>query len=184
MRILAINITGLKVDQAQKRTRDLINTPQGTIEIYEPTMEDMQKIIDMQKGEGFESGVVSFDGITVIRELFPLLTNITIGENLTDEELTNIIENPSVHFLIAQQVIAQIVSESNKLYAERMKTELMKTESTMAQVELLNSIPALIVENAKSEGKVAELVDKAEKAGKELEEAIKKEQEELSNEQE
>jgi hypothetical protein len=178
MSLLAIKIEGLKVSQ-ERQVREMINTPSGTIEIYEPTLDDISEIIEMQRSQQFgaDTGVVSFDGVTVIRELFPLLTNIDLGE-ISDEELSDIIENPTVHLLIAQQIVAQIVAEANLLYTQRVKTELMNSESTMAQVELLNVIPSLIIEKAKGDGKVAELVKKAEEAGKELEEAIKSEQQE------
>lgn len=172
---MAVNITGLKVQQDTKTIREIINSPQGQIEVYEPTMEDMQNIVDLQRGEGYVTGTVSFDGRDVIRQLFPMLTNIDLGD-LSDEELEDIIHNPSIHLLMTQQVVAQIVFESNKLYAERIKTELMNSESTMSQVELMNSIPALIMEQAKGDGKVADLVNKVEEAGKELEEAMKEEE--------
>lgn len=178
MVFLAINIKGLGLSEV-RQIRELINTPQGTIEVYEPTLDEISKVVDLQRSQGFgsDTGLVSFDGITVIRELFPLLTNIDLGD-LSDEELDKIIANPSVHLLIAQQIVAQIVAESNKLYAERVKTELMNTESTMAQMELLGTIPSLIIEKAGKDGRVAELYEKVEEAGKELEKAIEREKQE------
>jgi hypothetical protein len=180
MVFLGINIKGFKVANSEERQlREMINTPQGTIEVYEPTMDMLSDIIELQRTQNFgaDTGTVSFDGIQVVRTLFPMLTNVDLSDS-TDEELSEIIENPSVHLLIAQQVVAQIVAEANKLYAQRIKTELMNSESTMAQVELMNSIPSLLIEKAKGEGKVSELVQKVEEAGKELEEAIRKEQQE------
>jgi uncharacterized radical SAM superfamily Fe-S cluster-containing enzyme len=173
---VAVKISDLKVSQSERQVREYLNTPQGAIEVYEPTLEDIQKIIDMQKAEDMENGVVLFDGVQVIRELFPMLTNIDLGD-LTDEQLEEVIENPSIHLLTAQQFVAQIVAEANKLYAERVKTELMNAESTMAQMELISTIPTTIIENAKKEGKIGELVEKVEKASKELDEAIKRETE-------
>lgn len=180
---MSINIKGLAVAKEKRQIRELINTPQGAIEVYEPTIEDLVKIVDIQvtKELGMETGVVSFDGVTVIRELFPILTNIELGE-LSDEELADVIENPSVHLLIAQQVVAQIVAEANKLYAERMKTELMNTESMMTQAELIQSIPTYVMEKAKGEGKLGELNAKLEKASKELEEAIEREEQKKATE--
>lgn len=185
MIILGINIKGLTVSQGDERQlRELISTPQGSIEVYEPTLDVLTTIIDLQRDNnlGMEDGTVSFSGVDVIKILFPLLTNIEF-EDISDEELAQIIENPSVHLLIAQQVVAQIISEANKLYAERIKTELMNTESTMAQMELMNSIPSLIIEKAKKDGTVAKLLDKVDDARKGLEDAMKREEAELANEQ-
>ncbi len=175
---MSIHIQGLKVSKVERQIRELISTPQGAIEIYEPTTEDIANIVDLQRdnqGFGEETGVVSFDGVTVIRELFPILTNINLG-NLSDEELEDVINNPSVHLLIAQQYVAQIVTETNKLYAQRVKTEIMQAESTMAQVELMNAIPNMILDKAKRDGRVIELSEKVEEASKALKEAMESEQ--------
>lgn len=176
---MGINIKGMQVSN-EKQVREIINTPQGSIEIYEPNFETVKTIVDMQFGQQFgaETGVISFDGATVIKELFPLLTNIELND-LTDEELEDVINNPSIHLLIAQQIVAQIVAESNKLYAQRVKTELMTADSTMAQVELINSIPNIILDKAKRDGNVSDLMSKVESASKELEEAIEKEAKEI-----
>lgn len=174
---MAIKIQDLAVKKEEKQLREIINTPQGAIEIYEPTVDDLSRIIDLQSGKGMDGNqeVISFDGVEVIKNLFPLLTNIDMSE-LSDEELAKIIESPSVHLLIAQQLVAQIVSEANKLYIHQLRTNMMESDSTMAQVQLMNAIPAMIMEKAKGEGKVAELVSRVEEVGKELEEAMEREE--------
>lgn len=186
MNSLAIKIADLTVTQEERQLRGLLNTPQGAIEVYEPTVDDISKIIDLQSGKGMDGNteVVSFDGVEVVRNLFPLLTNIDLGE-VSDEKLAEIIENPNVHLLIAQQMVAQIVAEANKLYVEQIRTGIMNADSTAHQVQLMNEIPALIMEKAKGEGRVGELVNKVEEVGKELEEAIAREEAanaELANE--
>ncbi|QRV11480.1 hypothetical protein JR311_19960 (plasmid) [Bacillus velezensis] len=173
---MGVNIEGLKVQE--KQIRELINTPQGTIEIYEPSINDVERIIEIYRGNGFniEDNVATFDGVQVLKEFFPLLTNIEFGD-ITDEEIQEIVENPSVHFLITQQVTAQIVAESIKLYSQRVKTELMKSDSMMAQMELLEAIPSLIVDQAKKDSKVSELLDNVVKVEGELKEAIDRQSE-------
>lgn len=165
-----------------REVRELINSPQGMIEVYEPTIEDIAQIIEWQHDNGFGMGndTISFEAVDVLKKLFPLLTNIDFS-NVDDEALQKVIDRPSIHLLIAQQIIAQIVAEANKLYAQRMKTQLLNAESSMAQVELINTMPSLIVETAKRNGRVGELLEKAEKIGNELEEAIKKEELETPN---
>lgn len=183
---MSINIAGLALAKGEHRqVREFINSPQGTIEIYEPTASDLEAIIELQRSEGIDgsSGTISIEGALVVRGLMPLLTNINLGE-LTDEELQDIINRPTVHLIIAQQYIAQIVAEANKLFVEKIRTEMMNTESTLSQVDLIKAIPALIMENAAGEGKLAELTEKAEQVGVELEEAIRKEQELVDSEDE
>jgi len=176
LEFLTVDFQGLGLLE-QRNVREVINTPQGAIEIYEPNIDDVSKIIDLQKDMGFgmESATVMFEGVAVIRDLFPLLTNIDFGD-MTDEQMENVINKPSIHLLITQQIVAQIVAESNKLYAQRIKTELMNTESTIAQMELLNQIPAMIVDRAKRDGKVAELMNNVERLSDELDEAVEREE--------
>lgn len=173
--IFVVNINSLGITK-ERQIREIIPTPQGQIEVYEPTMDDISSIIDLQHGdEMMETGVVSFDGATVIKSLFPLLTNISF-DGVSEDELQYTIDNPSVHLLITQQVVAQIVAEANKLYAMRVKTELMSAESTMAQMELMGAIPAFIVEKAKGDGNIAKLVEEVKKAEKELVEVVEREE--------
>lgn len=175
MVFLSINIKSLGLSSG-KQIRETINTPQGVIEVYEPTKEMIGEIIDTQHslGIGAEDDTVSFTGSEVIKNLFPILTNIDLTD-LPDEELEEIIENPSIHLLIAQQLVAQILSEANKLYAERVKTELKNADSAIAQMDLIQAIPQMIVERAKVDGNVKELMESVEQAEGALNEAIEKE---------
>ncbi|WP_144473054.1 hypothetical protein [Bacillus pumilus] len=172
---MSINIKSLKTSK-EGQVREVINTPNGLIEVYEPTAEVVGKIIQpqFQNQLGMDTGKVVFDSVDVLKILFPLLTNINF-DDLTDDELQDVIENPSIHLMTTQQVIAQIVAEANKLYSQRVKTELMNTESAMAQLELIQSIPTAIVERAKIDGNVSELIDKFNDVSNELDDAIEKE---------
>jgi hypothetical protein len=178
--LTTINLSSLKVPQSgERKVRDFINTPQGQIEIYEPTISDADAILELQREEGFDFNQEQFrfDATLVLKKLFPLLTNIETAE-LSDEEIQNIAENPSVHLLIAQNYVAQIISEVNKLYAERIKAEIASADSMMAQAELISSIPSMILEQAKTNPEVAEMVQKVEEKTKELEESIDQEEKE------
>jgi hypothetical protein len=180
--LVTIKLSALQVPQeGERKVREYINTPNGKIEIYEPTLKDADAIIELQREEGFDFGqdTVRFNEMMVLKRLFPLLTNIETAD-LSDEELNKIIENPSIHLLIAQNYVAQIVSEVNKLYAERIKTEIASAESLIAQSELISSIPSMIVEQAKRNSDLAELVQKVEEKTAELDEAIAKEVEKQS----
>lgn len=176
---MSVNFKDLRTsqDEAQRSVRDFVSTPQGIIEIYEPTVADIVDIIKIQRGESEESippEEVEIDGITVIKELFPLLTSLDLSE-LTDEEIQDTIENPSIHLLTVQQIVSQIVQEANKYYAQKVKTEIINAESTMAQVDLINTIPSIILNKSKFDGEANELYANVQKAEEELEKAIEEE---------
>ncbi|MEH7207620.1 hypothetical protein V7094_15480 [Priestia megaterium] len=157
---MAINISGLTTPKDQRKVREYINTPQGAIEIYEPTLEDVNAIIDIQRESGFDfnSQFVEFDENVLLTKIFPLLSNIETGD-LSAEELQKIVDNPSIHLMIAQNLIAQIISEANKLFAENLKAELASAETALAQSDLVNSIPHIINEHAKRDDDIREALE-------------------------
>lgn len=171
---MAIHISDLSVpQQGEKKIRERIATPTGTIEVYEATLEVADKILEIERNRGVDFGsdsVVTFDEMSVLKELFPLLTNIETGD-LSDEELNEIIANPSLHLLIAQNLVAQIISEVNKLYAENVKTEIASAESAISQAELISTIPTMLIEGAKRNGE-HDIVRKIDQAEKEIDEIL------------
>ncbi len=177
---MSVNLKDLKAsqDEANRKIRDFVSTPQGVIEVYEPTMSDIVDIIQIQRSENENEDElaeeVEFEDLTVIKVLFPLLTNLDFSE-LPDEEIQEIIENPSIHLLTVQQIIAQIIQEANKYYAQKVKTEIINAESTMAQVDLINTIPSIVLSRSKLEGTSNELTDNVAEAERKLQEAIEKE---------
>lgn len=179
---MGIQLSNLTVKPDVKQVREYINTPTGTIEVYEPTLDMVNDILEIQKEDGFDfaSDIVSFNEDTLLKKIFPLLTNVETGD-LSDEELQSIIDNPSIHLLIAQNVVAQIISEANKLYAERLKTELASAETVLAQSDLLSAIPSMISEHAKRNPEVADSLKQIEKAQEELQEMIEEEEKKEEN---
>ena len=157
-----VNINSLTVG-TERKIRETINTQEGVIHIYEPTVDDINAIIEIQQNIGFsdEATTIEFDEMTVLKEFFPLLTNIDLNDS-TDEELSKIIANPSIHLLIAKQVIAQIVAEANKFYINRVKTELLNADSMMANMELIATIPSTLIKQASSTEEGRTLLDKLE----------------------
>ncbi len=159
---MAVNISklGLSNPEISRSVRERINTPHGAINVFEPSVQDLEMILEIQRKNGFDmqTDFVEFDEQTMVKEIFPLLTDIDF-EEMSQEQLDAVLENPTVHLLIAQNVIAQIITEANKLFAHRIKTDLSQAESVLAQVELINAIPSLIEETAKRNPEVAKQVD-------------------------
>ena len=174
-----INILDMKVDGEKKRLRESIPSPQGNIEVYEPTLEQVSQIVNLaieENENAFETGLVKFDAGMTIHVVFPMLTNIDL-KDLDEEALKDIIQNPSIHLIMAQQAVELIIHECMTLYAMRMKSELKGAESQMAQVELLNAIPQYVLEVAKKDGKASELAEKYKEISDKVDELAKNENE-------
>ncbi|PEF30294.1 hypothetical protein CON39_11500 [Bacillus thuringiensis] len=172
---MTIKLSELHVPQGEERKiREYVKSPQGMIEIYEPTVKDADAILDLQRGENpnfANSETLRLSGKTVLKALFPMLTNISV-EGMSDEELDNAIENPSIHFLLAQKYVSQIVSEVNKLYTEHIKDEIAKADSLISQTELIDSIPSMILEQAKRDPELADIANKVLNSREELEKRV------------
>jgi len=177
MLILAIQLSNLTVNPDVKKVREYITTPQGAIEVYEPTLDMVNQILEIQAESGFDfaSATVEFDETTLLTKIFPLLTNIE-SDKMSEEELQGVIDNPSIHLLIAQNVVAQIISEANKLYAERLKAELASAETVLAQSDLLNAIPNIMNEHAKRNPLVAENLKEIDKIQAQVEKLVEEEE--------
>lgn len=177
-----IGMTKIKLDSLQvaqegiRKVREYVNSPQGSIEVYEPTLVDANAIIDLQnaKGMNLENDKIIFDGMTMMKEVFPILTNIDVS-GMSDEEINKTIDSPSIHLLIAQNIVAQIISEINKLYAENMKAEIISADSILAQSELINSIPSILLQHSNYNPKVKENLDKIGETAKDIENLAKTE---------
>src|SRR5699024_2112803 len=118
----------------------------------------------------------------VVKELFPILTNIDMTD-MEDDEIEKAIENPSIHLMIANQEVAQIIIECNTLFMQRVKSELLHAESELASLELLNTIPATIISRSNRDGENGELMKQVEEASVALEKALQKEEDEQLQEQ-
>lgn len=174
-----INILDMKVDGEKKRLRESIPSPQGNIEVYEPTMEQVADIVNLAidgNEKAFETGLVKFDAGMTINVIFPMLTNIDLKDS-DEETLKDIIQNPSIHLIMAQQAVELIIHECMSLYAMRMKSELKGAESQMAQIELLQSIPQYVLEVAKKDGRASELAEKYKEVSDKVDEIAKAEKE-------
>lgn len=181
---MAIQLQSLSINQNEKTVREYIKTPQGSIEVYEPTLDTVNEIIAIQRKNGIDlsDDVVTFTAKSVLTEIFPLTTNIETG-NLSDEEIEKIIDNPSIHLLIAQNIVAQIISESNKLYAEQMKANLAAAEGALAQADLINAIPEVFNEHARRSPEVAQNLKVIQEAQERVEELIQEEEKALESQE-
>lgn len=146
----------------ERIVREVVKAPYGEVRVFEPNIEEFNDILDIQREDGVRNGqVVDFDGETVIRKLFPLLTDLEMGE-ITDEEINDIIENPSIHFLTIQNIISQIVAEVNSMFMQRIKAELLQASTLVDQASIMSSIPTIMGKEALRTGdeKTAKNVEK------------------------
>lgn len=156
-------------EQENRRVREVIENGQESIFIYEPTLSDVDKIIDMQ-----EEFVKSFDpdgdvsaqdfeisGATLVKKIFPLLTNIEGLEEMSDEEVDHIVQNPTLSLLQAQHVIEMIVTQVYKTVILSAKKEILDVDFQLgAETMIGDTVDKALVNAAESDPKIKKQMGK------------------------
>ena len=102
--------------------REIIDGTTGPITIFEPSQSDIDRIMQMndvvasfnsepKDGEDDDGMMLNVRGETILKELIPLLTDIEIDEDMTEDEMQKIIESPTIDLLNVMQVLSIIVTQ-------------------------------------------------------------------------
>ena len=165
-----VNILKLKNDKENPKVRNIISAGGDIIRVFEPTPEHVQMVLDLQQSWQEDGKLkVEFPASILVKKLFPTLTDIKGIEELSDEDLNDIIENPTVAFTKVQIEIETIIAEIfetlilNAKYnitmasyeAESYKVNVEGFEKTLAQM-------AKTTGNEELYSKVAKLADSLE----------------------
>lgn len=149
MGVQAKNLISRKGNRAIRKS---VFTSNGdSIIVYEPTREDIAKIMEMQerwvKNQTADGLEFEPDQYQVIRELFPLLTDIEGLEELTDEEIQELDENPNILFMQAAQVVQQIIAEVFSLIVLNYDKSIAESEAIIAtNNSVLNTIQNTVIQ--------------------------------------
>lgn len=101
------------------------------INVYEPNVDDVDLMMEFQEEKLMASedmDNIEITGVEMIKLFFPTLTDIKGLEDLTDEEIQKVIEEPSVAFLQVEQIIAQIIAEVYKTMIIQAKTKVLESD--------------------------------------------------------
>ena len=109
------NISHLKNDKKNRRIREVLSASGQIVNIYEPTVEQVNEILAMQdRWINPESKDLQITGEDIVLLLFPMLTDIEGLDSLTKEEVSDIIENPSLLYSQVQYAIEIVITEIYK----------------------------------------------------------------------
>lgn len=140
---MTVKISKLKNKAEKRNIREVVSVNGDIINIFEPTEEDVRQIMEYQEkylqGDDFE-----ITGAELIKVFFKLLTDIDGVDDLTDEEIDDIVENPSVAFLMVQSVIEGIILDVFRYIVSNARNEVVmadfSAQAEIAQTDLLESV--------------------------------------------
>ena len=168
---MAVHFRKLKNDQENRSIRAVIMNGSEHINVYEPSLKDVRVIIDAQEGWVSVEDGVNISDEDVLRKLIPMLTDIEGMEDMTDEEILDVANNPSVSFLSVQSEIQSIIIEIYRhiivLSRRQLQDADFELETMLTQKESFDRTMAM----ATKYGKDKDLPAKLQKALDDLTEA-------------
>jgi len=155
-----VNISEFKKERIRKTIGE-------TIEIYNPNESEMDTLVDFLKKYFIEKEsnphAVDIDGLTVIKEILPVVSNILI-DTMSDEELKEIVNNPTFELELAFDEVGEIMKEVMHRFIKGIETISKLTPDDIAKMLKFDEINITDeeVEQLKA------LKKKAEKAGMQI----------------
>lgn len=108
-----VELKKLKNDPENRQVRDVIMCSGETINVYEPTLDQIEEILSFQE-QWVNGADLEISDVDVVKIMFPLLTDIQGIDDLSDDEISEIIENPNIAMLQAKNEVETIVTEVYK----------------------------------------------------------------------
>lgn len=179
-----VKFKNLKNDPNNRTVRAIVDSPYGQIKVFEPTTEDVEEIINLQDiisafnedsneeeiREDLEQ-VLDISAVTVVKDLFPRLTDIEV-DYMSDEEVQDIISHPNLALTQVKLIISGIISDIYKMMilsmGNRLKDMDLSNQSLKVQEKVMNTTIEHLSKTEKGK-EVLEAMDETAKIDKALE---------------
>lgn len=138
-------------DPNNQQILEVINTPTGAVTIFEPSKDDVNKIMQLKEmvdafnQENTDENLLDINGTTILKELIPLLTDLEIDPDMTDEEMAQIIENPTVELSLITSVLSSVVTNIYTLMIMNFKNNLELRNMVDQTEEISDSALAMFI---------------------------------------
>lgn len=138
-------------DPNNRQILEVINTPTGAVTIFEPSKDDVNKIMQLKEmvdafnQENADENLLDINGTTILKELIPLLTDLEIDPDMTDEEMAQIIENPTVELSLITSVLSSVVTNIYTLMIMNFKNNLELRNMVDQTEEISDSALAMFI---------------------------------------
>lgn len=149
-----VKFRSLYNDPNDRQILTVVSTPTGQVTIFEPSKDDVQEIMQMQdmvaafNQQSEEDNTLDIDGTSILRELIPRLTDLEIDPDMSDEEMSQIIENPSLELLEINSVIQDIVTKIYTLMINNFRGELELQKLVNASEEIGDQTLSMYISEA------------------------------------
>lgn len=150
-----VQFNNLKNVEEEKKIIATIQSPTGPINIFEPTADDTAAIMNMNELVDYfntdhdsDDDVIPITGVRVVRDLYPRLTDIEGFDDLSDEDIQQVIDNPTQALMTVNAYINQLIYRTYTLMVLTYKNNLYLQHMENLVADVSDETMNMIVEAA------------------------------------
>ena len=142
----------------------------STVNIFEPTLEEIDEILKLQDEWVSDEGM-NISGADVVKVLFPILTDLEGIDEMTESDVQEVIDNPSNAFIQIQYHIETIITEVYKTAILKARKEILEKDLEVENYKVSEEVFDRTLSLAAKNNGTKEVFDKLQEAEEEFKQA-------------
>ena len=165
-----MKLSYLKNTKEYRKIRDVVMSSGSTVNIFEPTLEEIDEILKLQ-GEWVSDEGMNISGADVVKVLFPMLTDLEGIDEMTESDVQEVIDNPSNAFIQIQYHIETIITEVYKTAILKARKEILEKDLEVENYKVSEEVFDRTLSLAAKNNGTKEVFDKLQEAEEEFKQA-------------
>ena len=165
-----MKLSYLKNTKEYRKIRDVVMSSGSTVNIFEPTLEEIDEILNLQDEWVSDEGM-SISGADVVKVLFPMLTDLEGIDEMTESDIQEVIDNPSNAFIQIQYHIETIITEVYKTAILKARKEILEKDLEVESYKVSEEVFDRTLSLASKNNGTKEVFDKLQEAEEQFNQA-------------
>ena len=165
-----MKLSYLKNTKEYRKIRDVVMSSGSTVNIFEPTLEEIDEILKLQDEWVSDEGM-NISGADVVKVLFPMLTDLEGIDEMTESDIQEVIDNPSNAFIQIQYHIETIITEVYKTAILKARKEILEKDLEVENYKVSEEVFDRTLSLAAKNNGTKEVFDKLQNAEEEFKQA-------------
>ena len=165
-----MKLSYLKNTKEYRKIRDVVMSSGSTVNIFEPTLEEIDEILKLQDEWVSDEGM-NISGADVVKVLFPMLTDLEGIDEMTESDVREVIDNPSNAFIQIQYHIETIITEVYKTAILKARKEILEKDLEVENYKVSEEVFDRTLSLAAKNNGTKEVFDKLQEAEEEFKQA-------------
>ena len=165
-----MKLSYLKNTKEYRKIRDVVMSSGSTVNIFEPTLEEIDEILILQDEWVSDEGM-NISGADVVKVLFHMLTDLEGIDEMTESDIQEVIDNPSNAFIQIQYHIETIITEVYKTAILKARKEILQKDLEVENYKVSEEVFDRTLSLAAKNNGTKEVFDKLQEAEDEFKQA-------------